>query len=186
MKKSLLILLSLVLLSGCSSFYHAHYRKLDKIDASGILAVKKDSIVFPAIAAVVLQKQHGIPAAKKLLCGQKISVRKKNFQDAVEQEKLQQPVYPAVRKPVLPAKQFVQKRKSDNHLGGLIPVFLLLLSILFIIWGISAFVAGIFLLSPVMMIAGILLILVGGMPVLVQIRNAIATRRNKNLYEPKH
>lgn len=186
MRNKLLILLSIVLLSGCSSFYHTHYRKLDKVDVSGILAVKNDSISFHAREYFAVRKRNGIPVAKNLFSKAKMTRRNTHVPAVVLPEQPKHSVIQFKSKNILPAKQILQKRKSDNHLGGLIPVFLLLASVLFLLWGMTAFLFGIFMLSPVMIVAGILLMLIGGMPVLVQIRNVIANRRNNNLYEPKH
>jgi hypothetical protein len=186
MKNLCWIIFALVFSSGCSDFYHLHYRKLDKVPAmgerrqesgaggrrsqerfSGMLAEKKNDSVVVKNDSVVRNDSS-------------VLVREKSF------EKIKSAIPVGVREKIFPKKQaekiiprILKKKYHERDKKVLIILGLLFLGFILISYGVGVMVAGILGASFLFILAGILIFLLGLLPFVGLISMAVG-----NSYQP--
>lgn len=182
MKRALLFPLLLMALSGCDDFYHARYRHLEKVPASGIVSrheplSEKSAAPLPAppaasndsttvssplqISPAENKKQHSPRETQSLIPQKKfIPAAPQQFSSPIKNNTTAPPAAPG------------------PGLALLLSIMLFLIGVLLIIYGISLLVIGIVFGTPLIIAFGLLCLLYGGRPVWSVVRSLFSRRRN--------
>lgn len=185
MKKAPLLAFLIFLLAGCSGFQHAHYRKLNKVEASGLVSAPSDSAF-----QTVIHKRNSIAekaksADKNIIAETETESRNPVFE---KENKADSIAFPLARnqfeqKKAGSSKPVFPKAKPKAHLGGFISALMLLASVFFIFLGLWFLIFGIWTGVLPFVILGAFCFLAGGYPVWLALRNMILKKRNRGRYE---
>lgn len=186
MKKIRLLLPFLLMLAACSGFQHAHYRKLDKVDATSFVSVKENAIAAAEKKSVVLHSRTGKGIEQNLFGKKKPLIRRNHFFKKTGKQNVSVPVVPLKKiKQIFPAKKPSHSPLKANRIRfGQVLFFGLLLASFFIAFsGFGLLIVGIILAEPLFMLAGALYFFIGGIPLWLVIRNLVLTERRTGPYE---
>ena len=193
MKKLYWIILALIFGSGCSDFYHLHYRKMNKVPAtgeiSGFVAPEKKKIVKSVVPTIVKKNENDSVLEKN------DSVLISSENKTVEKIKAKIPV--SISQKFFPKKQFQkplvhqqEKYKARKDRKYLIIFGLLFIGFLLFSYGIGLIIAAIFGATFLgtafwLFLIGLGLMLLGLLPFLGVISMIVGYRMKPQEFEEK-
>ena len=186
MKQLVFLLVLIFSLSACSEFHHMHYRNVKKVPAKGIVEPvsirEKDFKVQEAVSQAMDSSTLNVVELPNEKCDSFFILPVKNrgyyYKSSIKKDVAK--VVPGIKSV---KEKFRQKKKaSQNNRGdgsGLLVILLLFLGLGLLAVGGTIFVIGIYSISWLMILLGLVMILLGLLPFL-GLMTLVMGGRNRN------